>query len=100
VGRTGAAHRGLTEVGGRVRRGDIAGAAQERILTFSAVGRASLRRQEGLALRVVARSGDRRVVNGGARATGQSPLPAGSCSIHGYVVCEDFPRKTGSVIAR
>lgn len=60
--------------------------ARERILTFSDVGRASRRRQE---------EGAR-----GARATGQSPLPVGSCSIHGYVVREDFPRKTGSVIAR
>lgn len=80
------------------RRGRIAGAARERILTFSAVGRASRRRQEGCA--EGGGSGDRRVENGGARATGQSPLPAGSCSIHGYVVREDFPRKTGSVIAR
>lgn len=99
MGRTGAARRGATGVGGWfARRGRIAGAARERILTFSAVGRASRRRQEGCA--EGGGSGDRRVENGGARATGQSPLPAGSCSIHGYVVREDFPRKTGSVIAR
>lgn len=97
VGRTGAARRGVTRVDreegahrGRSAREDIdifgRGA---RIAVEAGGGALRWRRRRGQA------GGER-----GARATGQSPLPAGSCSIHGYVVREDFPRKTGSVIAR
>lgn len=82
VGRTGAAHYGATGVGGHARRGDIAGAAQERILTFSAVRRASRRRQEGLALRVVARSGDKRA--GGEQGCARDGAVASPCRILQY----------------
>lgn len=98
MGRTGAARRGVTGVD-REEGAHRGRSAREDIDIFGRGARIAAEAGGG-GSKGGGGSGDKRAGERGARATGQSPLPAGSCSIHGYVVREDFPRKTGSVIAR